>query len=297
MKAFAVLLVSLILVVLTGCTASQTAPDSGLVAQSQQHLTLSVDGQSRSVTVRAPERAPGELLPVIVALHGLGGTAQDFEDYTGLTDSATTDRYIAIYPDGSPISDDRQAWNAGGCCSSPGSTPSDDVAFLSSIFDQAELYGGDPSRIYVVGFSNGGMLSYRAACDLGDRVAGIAVVSGAFNVTECASTNPIPVVIIHGTDDSTVPYLGGATDDESAIGLNPVVNASVWDAMEYWIDRDGCSFDPTETAWNRASVESYDNCASGSFVTVYTIDGGGHEWPDAESPVDATAVVLETFIR
>jgi polyhydroxybutyrate depolymerase len=297
MKALAVLLASLILVVLTGCTASQAVTDSGFVPEAQQNLTLSVDGQSRSVTVRAPERAPGELLPVIVALHGLGGTAHDFEDYTGLTDSATTDRYIAVYPDGSPLSDDRQAWNAGGCCSSPGSTPADDVAFLSNIFDQVEQYGGDPSRIYVVGFSNGGMLSYRAACDLGDRVAGIAVVAGAFNVTDCGSTNPIPVVIIHGTDDDTVPYLGGRTDDLAAAGLNPVNNASVWDAMEYWLERDSCSFDPTETGWSMATIETFDHCASGTSVTVYTIDGGGHVWPDADSPVDATTVILETFIR
>jgi polyhydroxybutyrate depolymerase len=297
MKARAVFLASLLVIVLAGCAPSQAAPDSGFVPESDQSVSLSIDGQSRSVTVRAPERADGELLPVIVALHGLGGTSQNFEDYTGLTDHATTDRYIVVYPNGTPISDERQAWNAGGCCSSPGSTPADDVALLASIFDQAEQYGGDPDRIYVVGFSNGGMLSYRAACDLGDRVAGIAVVAGAFNVTECASTNPIPVVIIHGTDDDTVPYLGGWTDSATSEGLNPVNNASVWDALEYWIARDGCSPEAVETGWSLATVETYGDCAPGASVTLYTIDGGGHDWPDAQSPVDATTVILETFIR
>jgi polyhydroxybutyrate depolymerase len=297
MKARAVLLASLLLIVLAGCAPTQAEPDTGFVPESRQSLNLTVDGQSRSVTVRAPERAPGELLPVIVALHGLGGTGEDFEEYTGLTDSATTDRYIVAYPEGRPISDARQAWNAGTCCSSPGSTPADDIAFLASIFDQVEQYGGDPSRIYVVGFSNGGMLSYRAACDLGDRVAGIAVVSGAFNVTNCGSTNPIPVIIIHGTADDTVPYLGGLPSAAASAGVNPVNNASVWDAMEYWIGRDGCSYNPVETGWSMATVETFSDCDQGSSLTVYTIDGGPHVWPDSESPVDATAVILETFIR
>jgi polyhydroxybutyrate depolymerase len=297
MKARAVLFASLLLILLAGCSPSQATPDTGMVPESQQYLSLSVGGQQRSVTVRAPERPAGELLPVIVALHGLGGTAQNFEDYTGLSDNATTDRYIAVFPEGALIDDERQAWNAGGCCSAPESTPADDVALLAKIFNEVEQYGGDPERIYVVGFSNGGMLSYRAACDLGDRVAGIAVVAGAFNVTECAATNPMPVVIIHGTDDDTVPYLGGWTESATAEGLNPVDNASVWDAMEYWIERDGCSTDVTQTGWSLATIETYSDCEPGTSVTVYTIDGGGHVWPDAQSPVDATTVILESFIR
>ncbi|PRY69733.1 polyhydroxybutyrate depolymerase [Glaciihabitans tibetensis] len=297
MKALAIFFASFVLVVLAGCTASSAVLDTALVPAASQSVSLSVNGQARSVTFRAPEREPGTLLPVIVALHGLGGTAQNFEDYTGLSDNASRDGYIAVYPDGSPIADKRQAWNAGECCNSPGRTPQDDVALLSRIFDQVEQYGGDPARIYVVGFSNGGMLSYRAACDLGDRVAGIAVVGGAFNVTDCRSTNPIPVVIIHGTGDTTVPYLGGRTDEAAEAGLNPVDNASVWDAMEYWLARNDCSFDATETGWNLTSIETFDDCAPGASVAVYTIDGGGHVWPDAKAPVDATRVILESFIR
>lgn len=296
MRILKLVLCSLLLVVLGACAATPAA--SSTEASVGERIAVRSGGLDRSYLVRVPERERGERLPVVIALHGVGGNAQDFEDWTRITDSVDKDRFIAVYPDGSLLRDDRQVWNAGGCCTSAGSRPANDVAFLTGILDALPAYGGDPSRVYVTGFSNGGMMTYRLACEVGNRIAGIAVVAGALNVTSCPTMNPMPVVIIHGTADDTVPYAGGTAPTAQELGIQGVPNASVSDAVKFWAGRDGCA--PTGRTTTSGSVhhERFTQCtATGSRMDVYTIDGGTHTWTTDDGEMDMTDVILDAFIR
>lgn len=296
MRILKVLVCALLLVALSACVPS--TPEDTTVEAVGERIGVSVGGLERSFLLRVPEHKRDEQLPVVVALHGVGGSSQDFEDWTKFSDGVDTDRYIAVYPDGSPLKDERLVWNAGGCCSSAGSRPADDVEFLTGILDELESYGADPDRIYVAGFSNGGMMTYRLACDIGDRIAGIAVVAGAFNVTECSATNPIPVVIIHGTADDTVPYDGGVTATSEALEIRGVPNASVSDAVGVWVNRNGCEYPGTITTSTSVRHESINGCSdAGASVDVYTIEGGTHTWTTNDGDLNMTDVILDHFVR
>lgn len=297
MRILKVLLCTLLLVTLSACVP--TVPEDTTVEAVGERIGVSVGGLERSYLLRVPEHERDERLPVVVALHGVGGSSQDFEDWTKFTDSVDADRFIAVYPDGSPLKDGRQVWNAGGCCTAAGSRPANDVQFLTGILDKLEnTYDADPTRVYVAGFSNGGMMTYRLACDIGDRIAGIAVVAGAYNVTECSATNPIPVVIIHGTADDTVPYDGGTTAASEELGIRGVSNASVSDAVDVWVSRNGCEYPGISTTSSSVRHDSITGCGNpDAGVDVYTIDGGTHTWTTDDGDIDMTDVILDKFVR
>jgi polyhydroxybutyrate depolymerase len=295
MRTAKVLLCTILLVALSGCTPS-VAQTTTLDAVGQR-VNLTVDKLDRSFLVRTPERERGELLPVIIAMHGVGSNAQEFEDWTGITDSVDGDRFVAIYPDGAPVRDGRQVWNAGACCTTEGSPRANDPAFLNRILDSVEKYGGDPDRVYVVGFSNGGMMTYRLACDAGDRLAGIAVIAGAFNVESCASTTALPAIIIHGTADDTVPYAGGISAKSEADGIRGVSNAAVGDAIAYWAARNSCAVPGGFSEAGPVVHERIHDCRGRGSVDVYTIDGGDHTWTTDNGDLNMTDIVLDAFVR
>jgi polyhydroxybutyrate depolymerase len=295
MRMMRLVLCTILLVSLSACAPMNQEPTT--VEAFGERISVTVGDLDRGYLVRAPERQSDEKLPVLIAMHGVGGNAQEFEDWTRFTSSVDTDRFVAIYPDGAPMRDGTQVWNAGGCCIASGSTPADDVEFLSGILDSVEEYGGDPDQVFVTGFSNGGMMTYRLACDVGERLAGIAVVAGAFNVESCGSTNPLPTIIIHGTADDTVPYDGGLTANSREMGIRGVPNASVADSVEFWTERNGCSVPGTVNESGAVTHERIFECDDASSVNVYTIADGTHTWTSAGGELDMTDLVLNAFIR
>jgi polyhydroxybutyrate depolymerase len=174
--------------------------------------------------------------------------------------------FVVVYPDGLGSS-----WNAGACCGTSMSTNVDDVGFVSDLIDalQSQLCI-DAKRVYATGFSNGGFLSHKLACEMSTRIAAIAPVSGVLAPPVCNPTRPVPVMHFHGTGDAVVPY-----DGSMAMGFT-----SAPDTFAGWGARNGCTGAPTESfRKNDAHCASYSGCNAGATVTLCTIDNGGHEWP------------------
>ncbi len=278
-----------------GCTT----PISG---QSSDERSVTVDGRERTYRVHVPAGGEGPL-PVVFVLHGGGGNGAQVEQQTGMSGAADRSGFIAVYPDGTGRTS-LLTWNAGNCCAYAQRENVDDVAFLSAVLDEVLAdYAADPARVYATGMSNGAMMSYRLACELSDRIAAVAVVTGALNVA-CEPVEPVSVLAIHGTADELVPYAGGPPTRRAAGGAS-WTNASVAESVGFWTGYDRCPQPPRESRDGAVTVTSHGPCAAGTRVTLYSVDGGGHAWPGGRQnrqgadPVpaepDATSVIVDFF--
>ena len=140
----------------------------------------------------------------------------------------------------------------------------------------------DPTRVYVVGHSNGGFMTQRLACALGDRLAAAASLSGAappISMT-CTPTKSLALLEVHGDADDIVRYEGGSVFDTPGSGVFP----SAQQGFRDWAKRLGCTGMPlggtaldleASLSGAETSVERYDQCASGS-VALWTVHGGNH---------------------
>lgn len=275
---------------LTACGSSATG--SGTAASptptGPQHAVLNVGGVERDYYIFAPPNHKG-LLPLVLALHGYGGSAAGLEGNTRLDDEATKNGFVVVYPEG--IS---RSWNAGNCCGAAQSKKVDDVAFIEQLINRLEHdYGIDAKRVFVAGLSNGAMMAYRVGCEISDRVLAIASVSGTMAIADCHPSRPISVLEMHGTDDSSIPYAGGV----DTLGVTgPAVEA----VIKGWAMRDGCVGTPSQIQSGITKTSVWSGCNAGTTVRLDAVVGGHHTW--FGSPIDpvpgepdASAVIWEFF--
>ena len=235
------------------------------------------EGHNRNYMVFVPNNYPDTInFPLVIYLHSYGWTAQKGMDHTLMNLVADTSGFIIVYPNAVNL-----VWNSG-----VGDNPNwpdpdvDDVGFINALIDTlSNHYSIDLERIYACGYSNGGFMAYKLACQLNHRIAAIASVGGVISSGTADNCNPqhtMPVLQIHGTEDNIVP-LNGATGWYS-----------VDQTLSYWIDFNGCvqvdtvllpDLDPTDGC----TVEkiSYSNCSDESNVIFYKVINGGHSWPSA----------------
>jgi polyhydroxybutyrate depolymerase len=274
--------------VLAGCTPTVTLPH-GI-------QSVSVNGTDRTFTI-AGSVAQSE--PLLIVLHGAGLNGRAAAQYTGMSPIAAANGFLVAYPNGSLAADipGELSWNSGECCGAPARDGVNDLAFIRALIDDlVKTYPIDPRRIYLAGFSNGGMLSYQLACDPNTPIAGIAVVGGAFNVDRCSATAPVRVLIIHGKKDTTVPYDGGETSARVAGRFGTFDNASVDDALAYWRDRNGCDGEPSTVDDGVLEESRWADCSSGASLLLDAIDEGTHRWPtDDNEGFNASKRIVEFF--
>lgn len=287
-----------LLAVLAGCAPQPDDDGRVLSVVPEQTNTIQVGDLERSYIVRAPEQQDAPM-PLLIVLHGAGRDAAAAEQATGFSDAAMANDFVVAYPNGTPANlvEGELAWNAGACCGAAARGAVDDEAFvLAMIAELQASYAIDPSRIYLSGYSNGGMMSYRLACEHGELFAGIAVISGALNFSPCTPTVPLSVLIVHGTADLTVPYNGGETNDRTAARFGQWLNTSVEYATNFWVEHDDCDTDAVVTELEPTTTDTYSGCTDGAEIEVVTIAEGTHTWPRlATLGVDGSELVLTFF--
>ncbi|CAN5164751.1 hypothetical protein BH11ACT2_BH11ACT2_04500 [soil metagenome] len=271
---------------LAGCSPASVAAPSGVTVQAasakSNSTILDVGGVRRVITIFDVQSHASALEPAIILLHGASATSRRMESQTGMTALGRQHGFVVAYGDGTttgrPVGG--EAWNAGRCCAAAVTNKVDDIAYLNSVIDTLiAKHHVDPRRVYIGGFSNGGMMSYRAACAIGDRLAGVAVVSGALNLEECAAPKALPLLIIHGLDDPTVPYDGGPPNPITAGKLGTWQNASVAESAGFWSTRDGCTAHKTTTETAILTDDVYSGCDAGTTLSIVTVLAGTHHWP------------------
>jgi polyhydroxybutyrate depolymerase len=176
--------------------------------------SVTVDGISRYYLLNLPPSYyQQDTLPLVIALHGAGGSALQCEKDYKLTEKANQEKYAIVYPEG--VRNDGflglRTWNAGSCCDFAAENNVNDVGFITMLIDKLIAgYKIDPKRIYVAGMSNGAMMAYRLACEIPGKIAAIASVSGTMLTTSpCNPSRAVPVLHIHSERDTKVPPQGG----------------------------------------------------------------------------------------
>lgn len=293
--------------------AVRKAVQSPAVAGTSSEHKLRHDGRERRYLLHVPPpAASGEAPPLLVVLHGGGGHAEQVRENTGLAELGVRAGYVVVFPDGTgPTARRLLTWNSGGIPVSAVERDVDDVGFLKALVkDVAARTAVDPQRVFATGHSNGGMMCHRLAREGADTFTGIAVVSGAMNFTAADATNPIPVLLLHGTADQHVLYQGGAPRE--AIGkAGDRVDASVQAAVDYYLARNTLRTTPVTRRDGKVRIDDYDLPRDGvaaaplAPVRVITLDGGGHSWPgstapglpraDKPFPFDASRAILAFF--
>jgi polyhydroxybutyrate depolymerase len=157
-------------------------------------FSLRHDGRVRTYLVHLPASySKDKTWPLVLVLHGGGGNGEQVAKMTGFSRKADQEGFIAVYPNGTGLWQNRfLTWNAGNCCAYAYENRIDDVGFIRALIGQLRKdYAVDDRRIYAAGISNGGMMSYRLACGLSDLIAAIGPVAGAQNI-DCKPAQPSP---------------------------------------------------------------------------------------------------------
>jgi polyhydroxybutyrate depolymerase len=240
-----------------------------------QTVTLSSGGLERTALVHLPAQPPAKLLPVVVALHGAAQNGAFFAGYTGFSEIADAEDFVAVYPDALPAASfrDRPFWNI----SSSDPHAADDVRFISDLLDLLHRSAcTNPLRVFATGVSNGAGMAARLGCQLSGRFAAIAPVSGGYGAQPpCAPVRPVSVLEIHGAQDSVVPYGGSG----------PAAAGAVLPYLNRWLGWDGCTGQPAaRLVAPRATELRWTACRSGAAVWHVRISGGAHQLPGGNPP-------------
>lgn len=224
---------------------------------------------------------PDTPMPMVLGFHGAGSNHWELELGTRLSTKAEEEGFIAVYP---KALGKESVWHL-----TSGSSKDIDLHFTRDLIELLESnLSIDPDRIYATGYSNGAGLVDGLGCHLADKIAAIAPVAGAYAYWQtCEPGRPVPVVTFHGTADTAAPYEG--------------MGSSIPHWTASWAERNGC--DPTSTVtYQKGQVtgETWENCDEGATVTLYTIEGGVHNWPGthfdfADQDINATSVIWEFF--
>jgi len=239
-----------------------------------------VSGQrQRAYRLFVPPGYDGHLrLPVVLDLHGSGGTSADQASNSGFEMLGASERFIVATLDA-----EGGRWNV-----PVQDTRADDVVYVRDVIAHvAARVCTDEMRVYATGFSGGGRMTSLLGCQLGSRIAAIAPVSG-LRVPGPCNGRPVPVLTFHGLADPQNPY------DGHAAGRGAEWLESVPDALAGWARHNSCTGNVVlDDPAGPLSTMRYDGCGDGTEVRMIRIDGLGHTWTRRE--VDTTAVMWQFF--
>lgn len=293
---------------LAWCAASVAAAQAAPVLPAGSHeLQLRHDGRERGFIVHVPKAYRADRpAPLVLALHGGGGSMEVMakDRLYGLVSQSEASGWIVVFPSGfSRLGGKLATWNAGICCGAARDRGSDDVGFLRAVVAEVQRrVAVDPQRVFATGMSNGGMMSYRLACEASDIFRAIAAVAGTDGTTDCRPGRPVPVFHLHAKDDDRVLFNGGSGSASDTHADFVSVPATV----DKWVRLNACS-GPTQTVLQRPGVtcEVRSGCQGGAEVRLCVTDSGGHSWPGGRkalggkgsTALDATEAIWAFFAR
>ena len=238
--------------------------------------TIIHDGIVRTYKLYVPAIYSGNVpVPLLLNFHGYTSNSNEQMFYGDFRNIADTANFLVVHPQGTLDNTNTTHFNVGW-----GGSTVDDVGFTEALIDSlSATYSVDQNRIYAVGMSNGGFMSFQLACDLSNKIAAVGSVTGSMTPStlgNCNASHPMPIIQIHGTTDATVPYSGSTG-----------WTASITNVLNHWATFNNCSPVPTvvnvpnTNTIDGSTVEKYtyengDNCSE---VVHYKVTNGQHTWP------------------
>jgi polyhydroxybutyrate depolymerase len=254
-------------------------------------IELTYDGTDRPYLLQVPPSSAGArgLAPLVMELHGRGIDALAFDRMTGFGALADEAGFALALP--SAVG---EIWNDGRDAAPAGQRP-DDVGYLAAVIDDAAVRTPiDTRRIYVVGMSNGAVMAGRLACELAERIAGIAQVAGTAGAgvaANCHPVRPVPILSIHGTADDVAPYEGGRRHSlRSRVLIRRAAGNSVGldDWARFWVATNGALEAPdVGSLLPDVTIRTWRGASPASDVVFYRVEGGGHTWPGSRFTLPA----------
>jgi polyhydroxybutyrate depolymerase len=249
-------------------------------AAAQEDLVIEHQGVARHALIHAPQPAPDGKLPLLIYLHGV--RPADWKNHTqGEIDTlADRDGVLAAYPEAIGFK-----WNYADPLKEPqkaGDAVADDIGFIDKLIEKLIAGGNaDPSRIYVLGDSRGGLMTFTLMCQMADKIAAAGPFITGMTSTQIAACNPkraVPLMAVAGSSDFYQPY-DGSLGKESRL-------LSVPETMEFWRVRHGCSGQELRLLPHRLSddrtrivLSEWTGCGIDGTVKLYRVNGGGHQVP------------------
>jgi poly(3-hydroxybutyrate) depolymerase len=224
--------------------------------------------------------------PLVMAFHGASSTSLAMEMATGFNAYAENENFIVCYPQALV-----QNWEEGCECNITHRLGIDDVGFVNYLLDTLSTqYNIDESRIYAVGFSQGGLFVQNLACKVSNRFAAVATVASPMSVplyNNCSPSEKISMLMIHGTSDQILPF-NGLNDGSFSLVSSPA-------AIAFWADKNGC--DPAPQFDEQGSVRKrfFNSCSDGIETVLYEITGGGHSW-SISSAINTSEVIIDFLL-
>ena len=257
-------------------------------------LSIHSAGLTRTFLVHLPPSYCTQFQALVINYHGYDNTAQRTAQHTNMGAEADKEGFILVFPQ---AVDSPPSWDAGIGHFGP-TGDADDVQFTRDLIGYMENnYCVDTHRIYVTGYSEGGGMVYRLACELSQQIAAFATVEGAFYHVPggCNPSRPVPFLEMHGQADQLAPYNGNP-----GMGM-----ASVQTILNLWLGIDRCQ-SANKVIFQKDDVTGIEwpSCASGTVVEHYRISDGGHTWPGSSpepslgfttSTIDANVVIWNFF--
>ncbi|NRB83135.1 MAG: hypothetical protein HRU49_05095 [Winogradskyella sp.] len=248
-----------------GSTNTKETCYSNLNAQTIFH-----DGLNREYVLYVPNSYDGTTsVPLMLNFHGFGGSASEFMEEADMRSLAESNVFILAYPQGS-CSEGFSDWNP--CpVGEDNKSEADDFGFVEVLINQISTqYNVDLRRVYAAGYSNGGMMAYGLANYNSELIAAVASVSGTMLDCIGNTSHPLPVLHLHGTADSVIPYNG-----------NNYYN-STQSILNHWINFNNTITTPITSSDNSSGMtiehsvyNQGDNLVS---VEHYKYIGGDHVW-------------------
>ncbi len=223
--------------------------------------------------VYAPSNLPKQA-PLVVVCHGMNQDANYQKDQSRWEEVADTAKFVVVYPNGiGDANGANRGWDISG---------TRDIDFVLAIINEMHTrYGINKNRVYLTGFSMGGMFTYHCANRIADKIAAFAPVSGyRMGGPNATASRPVPILHTHGTGDDVCVYSGAPT------------------SVKAWAKFNGCDATPqtikpypANKPNSPAKMEVYRHGKQGVEVALLTLADKGHWWSRDENQAHTTREV------
>ncbi|WP_158605969.1 T9SS type A sorting domain-containing protein [Taibaiella sp. KBW10] len=281
-----------------------------VLSQAQQWVSTQFTFETKVRQYKTYHQSAGQQnMKVVLMLHGLGGTMNDV-DLTNWKAIADTANLLLVSPQALDYSIPLAGslgptWNSGIVLTN---TPLgditlnptvNDVGFLNALIDTIQQhYAIDASRIFVTGFSNGGFMTQRLACESPQKFRAAASHSGtkALPLATCSNAKTLPIAHFHGTTDATVSWNGAFTSG----GLTAQAGISVDSLVRYWQLRNNTLMVDSATIGSSANAQyithyTYKTAAGSDKVELFKIHNGTHTWYNYNTTNNSFDLANETW--